>query len=118
MIKKVRKRDNPMIIWFAGICCVPRACLRRERTTTIRVNEVNITSIAGARESIVKRNNSCRTTATLPGSSPPSPAFKLIEGMENDCPHEEPAKKMSPKTTRMHIRHFPNLDGQWLSFER
>jgi hypothetical protein len=72
------------MIWFAGICCVPRACLKRDRTTTILVNDVNIISIAGARDNIVRANNNCKSVANLPGSSRPSSTVKFNGGIDKD----------------------------------
>jgi hypothetical protein len=48
MIKRVRKSERPIITGLGGICCPPIACLRKPSTTTIRVNDVNMTSIAGS----------------------------------------------------------------------
>jgi len=53
IMKKVRNRANPMMIWLEGICCTPSAFLTRESTMIIRVNEVTIIKRAGASESTV-----------------------------------------------------------------
>jgi hypothetical protein len=63
---------------------VPKACLKRERTTTIRVNDVNIISIAGARDNIVRANNNCRSVVNLPGSLRLSSTLKFNGGIEKD----------------------------------
>src|ERR1035441_932581 len=40
MMKKVRNRESPTIIWLEGACWAPMALRRKERTTTVRVNDV------------------------------------------------------------------------------
>ena len=67
MMKMVRNRDSPIIIWLGGLCMVPKALRSRDSTMTILVNDVRRIRSAGARESTVKRRKICKTTATSPG---------------------------------------------------
>jgi len=59
MIKKVRNSERPIMTMFGGTCCPPKACLRKESTTTILVNEVSIISTAGRKDrKLINRNTS------------------------------------------------------------
>jgi hypothetical protein len=79
---------------------VPKACLRREKTTTILVNEVNIIRMEGAIANIVSRRRSLRTVETWP-DSPEPPIFKLIVGMGRGSDHADVTiKKKRLATTR------------------
>jgi hypothetical protein len=69
MIKKVRKIDNPIIIWFGGVCWVPIACRRNEKTTASRVKDVIISKIAGASEKTVSKSSIWSNTETFCGLS-------------------------------------------------
>ena len=40
MIKKVRNKAMAIKTWLGGVCCVPIACLRIDRTIITLVNEV------------------------------------------------------------------------------
>ena len=40
IMKKVRNRAMAINTWLGGVCCVPIACLRIERTIIILVKEV------------------------------------------------------------------------------
>src|SRR5215475_8690435 len=51
IIKKLRTKARPVMTWFGGTFCVPRALRRMESTTEILTNDVNITSTKGARVS-------------------------------------------------------------------
>ena len=54
--------------WLGGICMVPSARRSNDSTITIRVNEVSIIKMAGARERMVINKKICNTTAIFPGS--------------------------------------------------
>ena len=49
MTKKVRNRARPTSTWLGGVCWMPSAVRRNDSTTMIRVNEVTMTRIDGAR---------------------------------------------------------------------
>ena len=53
MIKNVRNKASPIMTWFGGICMVPNALRSKDRTITIRVKDVTIISMAGAKDSTV-----------------------------------------------------------------
>src|SRR5262245_1686912 len=68
---KERNRDNAIMIWFEGDCCVPKACRKKDNTTTIRVNDVKVTSTNGATDNRVKRIKISTTVASsVPLSDP------------------------------------------------
>src|SRR5659263_770931 len=50
-----------MMTEFGGICWLPMACLRNESTTTMRVNDVNITRIAGSSDRKLMTRNAAIT---------------------------------------------------------
>ncbi len=66
MMNIVRNIARPMRIWFDGISCVPRACLRKWKMMTIRVNEVIVIRIAGRNESRVRMSTTCSGAETAP----------------------------------------------------
>src|SRR3954462_10575980 len=49
----VRNSAMPVITWFGGDCCRPRALRTSDSTTTILVNDVHSSSTDGATESTV-----------------------------------------------------------------
>ena len=49
MTKTVRNRARPTSTLLGGVCCRPIAVRRNDSTMTIRVNEVTMTRIDGAR---------------------------------------------------------------------
>ena len=55
------------MIWFGGLCMVPRAFRSRERTMTMRVKDVSKMRMAGARERTVISRKICKTAETFPG---------------------------------------------------
>ena len=85
---------------------MPSACLRRENTTTILVNEVNIIRMEGASANIVSKRRSLRTVETWP-DSPEPPIFKLIVGIGRGSAHAEGTiRKKSPARTRKEATHL------------
>jgi hypothetical protein len=48
--KNVRNNESPMTTVFGGTVCPPKACRKKERTTTMRVNDVTIINKAGRKE--------------------------------------------------------------------
>jgi hypothetical protein len=61
IMKKVKNIARPIITGLGGICWPPRACRRKESTTTILVKEVNMMSIAGRRDKkLIMRKTSTR----------------------------------------------------------
>jgi len=70
MIKKVRNKASPAMIWLEGVCWVPRACLKKAKTTANLVKEVISMRMAGARERMVKRKTIWSKMEISPGSSP------------------------------------------------
>src|ERR1035437_1221514 len=64
MIKNVINNASPINTWFGGICWLPSACLRNERTITILGKEVISMSIAGASVRIVSSRNIWTVAAT------------------------------------------------------
>ena len=69
MTNKVRNKEIPMIIWLEGVCGVPIAWRRKERTMTNRVKEVVMINKAGARVRTVSRKTICSVVATCSGLS-------------------------------------------------
>src|SRR4051812_38581836 len=49
MTRKVMKRESPMRIWLGGSCWAPRAWRRRDMTMTMRVKQVVMRRMEGAR---------------------------------------------------------------------
>ena len=44
--------------WLGGVCCVPMAVRRKDKTTTMRVKDVTITKIDGAKlRTVISTNN-------------------------------------------------------------
>ena len=70
MIKKVKNRARPAIIWLEGVCWVPRAFRKKENTTTSLVKEVMSIRIAGASVIMVKIKMIWSKAETSPGSLP------------------------------------------------
>src|SRR5919199_1257133 len=74
----VRNRAMPVITWFGGDCCSPRALRTSDSTTTILVNEVHSRSTEGATDSTVIARIKVIDVLGLPPptemSTPPSPA--------------------------------------------
>jgi len=59
--KKVRNRASPITTGFGGTVCPPKACRKKESTTTIRVKEVTIIKTAGKKErKLIIRNVSIK----------------------------------------------------------
>ncbi len=56
MTKAVMNSASEISTAFGGVCCRPSAERRKASTTTIRVNEVTITRIEGARLRTVIRS--------------------------------------------------------------
>ncbi len=70
-MKKVRKRAKPIITWLGGICIVPIDRLSREKTMIIRVKEVKVTRMAGAKEITVSRRSIWMAVERFWGFPPP-----------------------------------------------
>jgi YD repeat-containing protein len=69
MTTPVRSRDRASTTCVGGTFWVPIACRTNDRTTTIRVNDVIETRIAGAIESTVRRSRIFRAGTTCSGPS-------------------------------------------------
>jgi len=71
MTKNVIKRASPMSTCVGGTEGVPSACLRKESTTIIRVNDVTMTRIAGNMDNnVINRSNS--NGVDMPKKPPPA----------------------------------------------
>ncbi|MNT83247.1 hypothetical protein D3C72_2230860 [compost metagenome] len=57
MTKKVRNSDSPMMTWLGGADWVPSAWRNSDKTITIRVKPVIMSSTAGKKDSAVKNNS-------------------------------------------------------------
>lgn len=55
MMKSVRNKARLMSTELGGVCCRPNALLRKDSTTIIRVNDVTIIRMEGARLKTVSR---------------------------------------------------------------
>src|SRR5208283_3190198 len=55
IMKNVRNKERPTTIWFGGSWGMPMACLRKDKTITILVNELIRRSMAGAKARMVSR---------------------------------------------------------------
>jgi hypothetical protein len=59
MILNVRNSESPIITVFGGTLWPPKACLKNDRTTTIRVKDVTMISTAGRNDrKLIRRNTS------------------------------------------------------------
>jgi hypothetical protein len=57
--KKVRNSESPIITGLGGICCPPKACRKKDSTTTILVNDVNMISTAGRNDRKLIKRKTC-----------------------------------------------------------
>ena len=73
--KAVRNKASETITALGGAVAVPSAVRRSDNTTTMRVNDVIITRIEGARESTVISAMSWMTRSVRP---PPWPKLMLM----------------------------------------
>lgn len=80
MITKVMKMASLARTWLGGICIVPMAWRRKEKTMMIRVNEVTVNKMAGATDNTVSRKRISRATETDSGSAWPPLSVMLSEG--------------------------------------
>jgi hypothetical protein len=96
MIKKVRKRARPTSTWFGGSCWVLRACLKKDKTTMMRVKEVMRTRIAGATERTVRRKRISRSTDTRSGSLA-EPREMVSDGAAGDAAVAGPVRSQRQK---------------------
>src|SRR5438046_3118479 len=80
MIKKVMKRDRPMMIWLAGLPCSERAVRTKESTITIRVKQVMSRMIDGASVSNVIVKRICTAVSTCCGWFTPGTAIFRVRG--------------------------------------
>ena len=58
----VRNSEIPVSTMFGGVCCRPSAWRKSDSTITIRVNEVSITSSAGA--SVTNANSAASSSGS------------------------------------------------------
>src|SRR5260221_3146497 len=63
----VRNSDRPVRTWLGGSSCVPRARRTNESTMTMRVKDVIMTRMAGARESTVSTSAICSVVEMFSG---------------------------------------------------
>ncbi len=98
MTKAVMNRASEISTAFGGVCCRPSAERRKASTTTIRVNEVTMTRIEGARLRTVIR--STRRTSWLV-TAPPWPRSTL-----RLCAAAGPAASQTVAPT-IHARRWP-----------
>jgi hypothetical protein len=59
MIKRVKNRERPTRTVLGGVCPVPNACLRIDKTIIILINEVIISSNDGSNVRVVINANNC-----------------------------------------------------------
>ena len=71
-MKAVKNKARLMMTVLGGADAVPMAERNRDRTTTIRVNDVTITRMAGAIDRIVIRAISCKARSVVPPVGPRS----------------------------------------------
>lgn len=79
-MKNVRNNAKLMSTELGGVCCKPIAVRTKEKTITIRVKEVTITKMDGARLIIVTSATSCNIRLL---ASPPDAPKSIL----SDCPH-------------------------------
>jgi len=107
IIKNVKKRDNPIITWFGGICWVPIEFLRKERTIIILVKEVIIIRIDGNSDNTVNIRSSFILALISSGSSVElivMPSSEIdIPGAANAAVHSKPKHTSDDM---IHIRIF------------
>ena len=76
IIKKVRNSASDTITVLGGVCCMPMAVRKNDRTTTIRVNDVIIINIDGANDKTVISATIC---TTRPVTVPSLPAPRSMD---------------------------------------
>jgi len=69
MMRKVRNKARPIKTWFGGVCRVPSAFLKKEKTTTMRVKEVKRTKMDGASAKTVKMRRISKVATRSSGRS-------------------------------------------------
>ena len=83
MMKNVKNKDNPMMIWLDGAPCRERAERTKESTMTIRVKHVISKRIEGASVSIVMMATTLIALSTSAGlSKPVMPFMPMLRLME------------------------------------
>ena len=80
-MKKVRKSDKPISTWFGGVDCVPSAVLVKCITMIIRVNDVSIIRMEGAKAITVSTSTICNTLARSLPFPADIPIVKLSEAL-------------------------------------
>ena len=86
MTKPVRKSARLTSTMLGGVGCVPSALRRNDSTTMMRVNEVTVMRIAGARLSTV---SSTRSWTMWPVEEPPSPRSSVTVCASGRCGGEQ-----------------------------
>lgn len=100
IIKNVRNKANPAIIWLEGVCCVCMACRKKEKTIASLVKDVMRMRMAGARVSTVKRKIIWSNTEISPGLSPFSIPM-CNEGKRKSAAEAFPANKIQMERQKM-----------------
>mgnify|MGYP003324467403 FL=1 len=75
IINALKKSAKLIITILGGDCCVPRAVLKSDKTTTIRVNEVIVTNSPGAKDKTAIKATICKIRAVV--DPPGSPMSKV-----------------------------------------
>ena len=83
MTKPVRNSARPTSTGFGGVCCRPIAVRRKDRTITMRVKDVTMTTSDGARLSTVMSRT--RRTIWPVAVGPAAPRLTLIDCAEADA---------------------------------
>lgn len=75
IIKSVRNRESPIIIWPGIICCTPRAFLKKPNTIINLKKDVVIKSNNGAKARMVRMNKTFKELAISFGEPAPKSIF-------------------------------------------
>ena len=114
IVYRVRNNASPIIAIFGGIVCVVRARRTNDRTITIRVNEVIITSKLGRSARPVKIITSFRgvdQSFALPWSAVALSTIVIKSPMLGTVPGGVFVAELMPVWHRGHLRHLRHTVG-------
>ena len=101
MITKVMNMARLARIWLGGMAGVPMAWRRKWKTMMIRVKDVTVNMMAGARERTVSRKMISRSRETFSGSLWPPARLMVRVGMF--CASAGPARASNRMTLRLAV---------------
>src|SRR5690606_38950023 len=98
MMKAVKKSAKPTITCVGGVCGDPTPCLKNDSTTTVRTNEVVVSTSAGNSDSMV------RTSRILSEVVSPCPPSSCVASASNlpPSPHQTGYLRLNAWTVVAH----------------